>query len=793
MKPSHIFTFSLPTLISFAAADIQQAEQSLKDGHAEAALQALEDCPQNDDTRFWKGRALISLKRHEEAIATLRQVSPESTYYPYAAKGLIYCARHTPNGEELLRSLCNSPNEQIATLAQLRLAEIQTIKQQKANIEPLHKLGIQDAAIRAGLLLLEAEQHRHNKEFDKALALCKKVEASAPTRQREYSRLLIAEIFYAQETTSGASSGKGEETLLQFISTYPESDLAEEAFRRLEQHGAFITSKYAHRKLEEWAKDNDSLHRALLAYAVLQRINLQNSAYAETGENIVHHAVNLDPTYLPATVQICNLHADYLVQNGQSQQAATYLTPIPADKQDAYSIFLMAQTLEPKTPQALSTYLQCAAKAPATLAPIAMSNALYCAWVAGKEDKVQELLQINAPEPVQRALLLTHAGLIIKRDAKVAKAEAERVLGMTPTADEIADATLLLTQIDLANGEFSAALNKLSKFTTQDRLKWPTKRVMYYYGLYLHALDCEQTQGYLTDSHKNFLQDSLKSTMRDDVREAISLTLAKIYADEGNHYQALQLLEALAAKTADRDMRARALLLAGRESTQCLTYASVTKGAQLFEQAAAIDSIYRYRAAVLNAAIMFRINRVEEATTRITSIIKEIEEKRNATPGSTLLSEEYAFALTVLADIQAKEGSKPALEQAIKTNSQITSIPGLTQAWHNRTYLQQAIFCSRSGKYEQALLNYRNIINSIPKDTRKNGTTPGKDDKAYILTLAGTGAIDSLRNLKRKAEAAQMATEIAAHPVIQAYPERVALFLEWAKILPTETGATTNR
>ncbi len=786
MSRSHLFILSLPAIINTATADVEQAEHALRNGQADVALQALEGCPQTAATQYWKGRALISLNRNQEAIAALRQVPPHSEYYPFAAKGIIYCARRTNNGDELLQPLCNNSNEHIAALAQLALAEMQVTRHCKPNTVKTGKLGANDAAIRSGLQLLKAEQHRQNKEFDQALALCKQVEASAPTKQREYSRILLAEVFYDQEAAAGTTSGKGEEILLQFISTHPESDLAEEALRRLEKRGAFITSKYAHRKLEEWAKDSNSLRRALLAYSILQRLALQSTAYAETGATLVHHALNLAPAYLPDTVQISNLHANYLIQEGKPNQANAFLAPIPDSKKDAYSLFLTAQTMDAKTPQAMETYLQCAAKAPAALQPIAMSNALYCARAAGNDEKVAELLGSEAPPAVQRAMLLTHAGLIIKRDAQQAKAEVERVLGMSPTADELADGTLLLTQIDLENGDFSAALSKLSQFTTQHRHNWPIKRVLYYYGLYLHALDCEQTSGYLTESHKNFLQESLETTLRDDVREAITLTLAKIYADEDNHPQALRLLESLAEKTTDRETRARALLLAGRESTQCLTLDSVKKGASLFEQAAAIDSMYRYRAAVLNAAILFRLNQTEEAARRITATIKQIEETRSSTPGSTVLSEEYAFALTVLADIQSQNGSKEALEQAIKTNSQIISIPGLTQEWHNRTYLQQAIFCSRSGKYEQALINYRNIINSIPKTNRKPPANKLKDDKAYILTLAGTGAIDSLRNLKRKTEASQMAMEIADHPVILAYPERRSIFLEWAKILPTE-------
>lgn len=747
----------------------------MRNGNAAAALQALHGVTPCPELHYWKGRALAELQRYEEAVVELSRVDETHALYPYAARALMYCARRTPHAEAVLTKLCASQDPAIAALAKILLAEHTVQSNKELNLTDYASA---DTDISGALLLLEAEQLRRAGNYDAAISKCREAEDKAPTLQREYSRILLSEIHYDKEAAEGDDEGKGEETLLKFISSHPDSVLLEEAFRRLDKRGAFTTSKYAIRKLEEWARDTTAIYRALLASAITQRESLYVLNNEELGEIAVNRATGINPDYLPITVQINNEQARYLILHNQKEDATAYYDRIPEDKRDAYTHFYKARTMPATDPMALELYLHSAETAPPALQETAYANALYCAHTLENNEVVQELLNKELPVHCKRVLKLTHAGLNLRKTPQESRQELEEVLQMEPTPTQRVETVLQLTQLDIDENDASTALKRLSGFSDSERKNWPNEQVMRYYGLYLHALECEQEVGRATASHKPFLLAALKSTKREDVRIAITLKLAKIYSEEGNHRDALLLLEDLAANAKDKDMKARALLLAGRESTQCMTLPSVTKGATLFAAAAEIDSPYRYRAAILNTAVLFRINDAQAAEQKILRIIKEIETERNATPGSTHLAEEYAFALTVKADIEAVPGTPEALKQAISTNEQVFSIPGLTQAWHSRAYLQQATLCSRVGWNERALLDYKNIINSLPASAKQ--ATP---DKAYILCLSGTGAIACLLKMEKWEEAADMADSIAEHPIGKEFEERTKHFKEWSRMI----------
>ncbi|MBR3695212.1 MAG: hypothetical protein IKL98_03110 [Akkermansia sp.] len=773
----HKFYLILGTLAvgTTCRADVSQAEQAMRNGSATEALQALHGVTPCPELHYWKGRALAELQRYEEAVVELSCVDETHALYPYAARALMYCARRTPHTEAVLSKLSASQDPAIAALAKILLAEHTVQSNKELNLADYASA---DTDISGALLLLEAEQLRRAGNYDAAISKCREAEDKAPTLQREYSRILLSEIHYDKEKAEGDNEGKGEETLLKFISSHPDSVLLEEAFRRLDKRGAFTTSKYAIRKLEEWSRDTTAIYRALLASAITQRESLYVLSNEELGEIAVNRATGINPDYLPITVQINNEQARYLILHDKKENATAYYDRIPENKRDAYTLFYKARTMPAADPMALELYLKSAEAAPPALQETAYANALYCAHTLENNEAVQELLNKELPVHCKRVIKLTHAGLNLRKTPQQSRQELEEVLQMDPTPTQRVETVLQLTQLDIDENDAASALKRLSEFSDTERKVWPNEQVMRYYGLYLHALECEQEVGRATASHKPFLLAALSATKREDVRIAITLKLAKIYSEEGNHREALILLEDLAANAKDKDMKARALLLAGRESTQCLTLPAVTKGATLFAAAAEIDSPYRYRAAILNTAVLFRINDAQAAEQKILRIIKEIETERNATPGSTHLAEEYAFALTVKADIEAVPGTPEALKQAISTNEQVFAIPGLTQAWHSRAYLQQATLCSRVGWNERALLDYKNIINSLPASAKQ--ATP---DKAYILCLSGTGAIACLLKMEKWEEAADMADSIAEHPIGKEFEERTKHFKEWARLI----------
>lgn len=786
--PLFLLTLAAPC---YAAAEHTAAEAAVRNANPAEALKLLQNAEDSPQTHYWRGRALVDLQRYAEAFEELQRVPAENELRPYAGMTAVYCARRMSNAEEVLEQLCADTNKGIAAAANAALQEQLIRRNRGGNVSSIDmELAKEAAIIPEGKALLEAVQLRKKGQYAAALELCRKAEDADSPRVREYSRLVFAEIYYAmeQQAPESGAEGKGEETLLKFISSFPESPLLTEAFRRLEYHRAFSDSKYAAQKLEEWSTDITATYRALLATAMLQKIQLDLYNETEQAELLTNRAITINPDFVPLTVHISNELVRTFIARHKVEDAEQALARVPQNQWNAETYFLKAQTLPATNPQATELYLRSAELAAPTLREVALGNAIFCAYSSGDTATCDKLLAQKDTSAVRRSILLTHAALLLRKDIVTAANELNEVLQLNPPPQQKIEAILLLTQIDLENGDYSKAMERLGGFTHAQRTTWTNDQVMRYYGLYLHALDCEYEQQETETTHKDFLRQALQLTKRTDVREAITLKLAKIYSDEGDHTQALQMLTELCAHTDDKEMRARLLLLAGREATQQASRTGLMKGAELFGQVSRTESVYKHKAALLESAVLLRLNRVEEASQVLNRALKKIESERSATPGSTYLSEEYAFALSVQADIAAIPGNKESLLRAIECNEKIFTIPGLTTVWHIRARLQQGVFCSRAGLYEKALFNYSNIVTLLPKNEEK--ATPAN---FHLLSLAGTGAIAALLKLERWDDAATMAEQIVAHPISQRYSQKTRHFVEWAQQIrlyhPTNASA----
>ena len=176
MKPTSLLLLALLAGTT-AMADTQQAETLLRDGRAADALDALHgfDTP---EAAFWRGRALIELGRLQEASEALQQVPTEHTLYPYAAKGLLYCAWKSNRVDfaVVATPMVTSDNKEIATLATAALAEHwlrQPNSQDNSALERLRQLAKEQPKLQSLLRLLEIDNLRNSGDFENAIAQCK--------------------------------------------------------------------------------------------------------------------------------------------------------------------------------------------------------------------------------------------------------------------------------------------------------------------------------------------------------------------------------------------------------------------------------------------------------------------------------------------------------------------------------------------------------------------------------------------------------------------------------------------
>ena len=759
---------SLLTLVAplTAKAALATAERLLREGKAAEALAELQLEPHSPAALYWKGRALMELKRFPQAAGQFSEVPAESVFYPYAAKAIVYCAWQSPALDfvEFVAPLTASPNSEIATLAQAALAEHQlrnTTQGDVSTLEPLRKLATQDAALRPMVQLLNIEEMRRSARYDEALAACRAMEAEPELTliMRQRVRLAMAEVYYDKAAAEvdpplietddeiDTDEGKGEETLLHFISANAESPLLEEAFRRLDAHNAFRTSEYAQRKLNEWSEEHTKPHRAALALAIRQRQQLEDSEDHQSDVTFANTVATSLPNE-PVSQLIISEQVRRLINEGKTAEAELYLNMLHEDNDSPRFLFYKACCLPHNSREAVELFLKSAEIASNDLQPAALCNAMYCAVQAGAQDEVDKLLTRELPQRARRALLLMHAGLILHKNPAQARAEIESAILLEPTAVEQIEIRLQLAELNLATDP-ATTLSELQQTPPAARKLWTSEQALRHYSLLIQATEILLAKGASIPQPEELLREAIQKATRRDVRSVLTFNLAQRLSDKGQHHEAMSLMLNMAESATNSEQRARALLLAGRQAERLNSYEQLIKAADFFKEAAELNTPYKYKAAMLRARVLAWTNHAQEAQALLHDML------RNA----PLQPGERAMALSVLAHSHTLEGTREGLQAAIDANKQVFDIENLPEAWRTRARIQYASLFARSGRHEESLQHYRELIDATPREAAKITQTDW-----FILNFAGAGAVARLFDLQRYEEAANMADKIATWP-----------------------------
>ncbi len=793
MKASLPLILSSLLIATAAHADVARAERLVRDAHYAEALAAIEASDQSAEACYWRGQALIRLERYPEAALALSRVPKESPLSSYAAKGMLYCAWQSPelNFVEMVAPLTASPHPEIAKLAQAALAEHQlrhTRNGDTSTLESLRKMAEEDTELLPLVKLLDLEHLRRQGKYDEALSYGRQLEADKELSglMKQRVRLALSDVYYDKEAALQGTElqegdvddeGRGEETLLQFISANADSPLLEEAFRRLDARGAFTRSEYAVEKLREWSRSLEHSRRATMALLALQRLRLQkevgtkDATYANTAHALFPHE--------PATRVILQERIRDLLTKGNKTEARLYLNMLQAED-DARTRFFRATYLADTDKHiAKDEYLRSADVAPTDVRTIALANALTCAHETGDEYTVQQILEMPHLPSARRLLLITHAELILDKNPEQAKKELEEALTLSPTPLQEADINMALAQIELlSNPEY--CLQRLQNYPPEARKDWSDDRILRLFALRMQASDkIEQKQ--LGDSHSTaapsmeLIREALGTNLKPAIRIVLTETLAEKLSQAGKHAEALDLLEGLIPGLSSGPDKARLLMQAAREAEQLGSLSSLNKAISLYESAADMDTPLKNKARARMAAVLSWINKGDRAKEILYTILREKE---------ALSSDELAHTYTVMADMWSLDSHPDSRQKALDCCADIWQLDGISTAWKTRARLQHATFCSRFRMHEQALADYLSILATCPA----TGADPGKDEW-YILYAAGAGAISEHLQLKHYKEAAQLADQIAAwpHAVGEPRPANEAAgpqsrrFVEWAE------------
>lgn len=803
MKPQLLLSLSLLAACA-AQADTTQAANLVREGKPADALNALLN-QNSPEAAFWKGRALIDLGRLREAAAALEQVPAEHELYPYAAKAMLYCAWQSDSVDfaVIATPLATSNNPEIAELATAALAEFwlrQPRSQDNSALERLHRMAADKPELKPLLRLLEIDNLRLRGEFDKAIALCREMEADTtlPLIMRHRVRLSLSSVYYSKEESQPAEEvpaaeggglpligentaatpteyddGKGEETLLHFISSHPDSPLLEEAFRRLQKRQAFQKSEYARTKLKEWAAEPLKSNRAATALLILQHLLIP-----EDSDKLIPIDVTCANTAAatcpnePATRTILLEQTRWFLNRNQTHEALLYMGMIRSN--DVVKDFIETQLHDPKLPSTAQSYLNCARNAPEELRPAALKNALLSALISG-DTSVQETV-LNMPDitPAQHYdLLSTRAAYLLDKSPDQAQADLDILLSTpAPTPDMRADVEMDQAYLHMQHNPDSARELLLKSNINTHLTRLSPERQLRFIALQEESL--RRISG--TSGHLNANQESIElirqaagKVKAPHVVAVLTLHLASLQSTDGQYPEALRTLNSLLRKYPRTDFAPRALYMAARVSELIGTLDSLKRAEKLYETCASRSSETNIKASIRRAAVLLRLGKHEEAEQSLTYLLRKNPEMR---------IQDKLLANAVLANNKALLGTEEGRREAVRIAGEYLTNPELTTWWRFRALLHHATLCSRADMREQALADYMEVLALGPA----TGKSPS-DAEWSVLYSAGSGAVSELLALKQYPAAADMADQIANWNKNEASLSRRRQFSEWARFI----------
>lgn len=792
-----LFLLLLPLLLPAAHGSAADAADRLREGNPAAALQAL-GTESGAEAAYLRGRALIGLGRPQQAVEALREVPQEHALFPYAAKGLLFCAWQSPavDVDATLMPLLDCGHADIADMAAAALAEYRLDREDAAAEEVLQRLrdkAAQQEELRPLLQQLEIADLRRRGEYEAAIELCRRLDKdrTLPLITRHRVRLALAEVYYAQEAAAEAelpaaatadddddaednvelpavARGRGEETLLHFLSTNPESALAEEAFRRLMKHEAFLTGETARARLKEWGNDLRHPHRAALALQVQQHLlNPEGATEAPPDASCANTAAAALPNEA-ATATMLLEQVRRLLQRGQDTEAALYLAGVhtPSPRRDFLAACLIADKAK-----AARAFLDIARRADEALQPAALSNALLCALQAGDGALAAAITaEPHLPHALRCRLQLLTAAYQAEADPAAAKRGLDALAEAGADDALMCDLMLERAYLQQSHPELFRPAESAPLYRTP--LPLPPDRLSEEQRLRYHALT---EQAYRREGKAEAASASVARAAAAAATPyeyaVLTLHYAHCLSAEARHTEARQALLRLVERDPKGELTPRARFLAAREAELIGTLDSLKQAAALYARCAEDHAEGAPRAALRQASILLRIGRIDEAEALLNRLLRE-DDKLRAT--------DKVLAYAQQANLLVLKGSEESLQAAVHAGAEMLGSPELPPRWQALTLLHHGMICTRADKHDLALGDYLSVLRMKPADTAALGERDWR-----TLYQAAAGATHEYSQSGRFEEAARCAEDAASWDASAIAPLRPvsARFANWARNL----------
>ena len=775
---------------------------------------------QDDTARaaYTLGHRLAEEGHYAQAAAELRKVPQGDELHPYAARALLYSAWHSGLAQlfvETAESLLDCPDAEVAKLAAASLAEYQLCVLEEADstgMAALHKIAAKDATLQPTIALLEAQQMLLRGQLDAADAACRQIDANRefPQEVRHRARLILADVLYAREeqaktaaaagqpaekpqaTPSAAPpddddapaadepetlqtlEGKGEETLLTFITANPDSPLLGEAFRRLKAHHAFQTSEYARARLNDWINDPERHpRRATLSLLVLQHLlNRDDTPDAPLDTTCADTAATAYAQE-PATGIILLEQIRSLYLRDRAEEARRLLpalpTTLPGARANAYAALWRAMLAEDNADDAWQKLLEETASSGGSLPGLVRRNAYIHAL---EHNANAEPNPAATPTEQARMHLLSAQGTLCSPSPDLTRAERElRAVLDSPQADAQTAfrARLLLCELEAMRGRGEEALRQAHALHDEASTKPAALRLEYYRTLE-HAYMAAMSRGEALECIIAELREALAvAGMPAELANPLRLHLASLMTVSRRHREeAMDMLRRAIAEQPRGDNVPQALMLLAECTAQAGNAPALKEAVALHERAAAhADKATAQQARIRRASLLVRLGDTQEAADDMRRILQE----------ETPAPREDALARLVLANA-LQTGDEAARAEALSRVQELVDngLSALPRDWQFTVLLAHGMRCARMGEEEPAIETFQRILDMEPA----LHTRDRKDEEWIFLYRAACGKISLLLKLGAYTEAVELADRMARWNTEHINPKWPQSFLKWA-------------
>lgn len=779
------------TLYAAEEGAVQRAEQLLRAGDAAGALAALPGSPQSPEAAFWKGRALVALRRYVEADACLAAVPPGHKLSDYARRARIFCAHSSPElSRAFLAELPPDAPEYELTRMEYELGNGPFSGKQLARLDQLAAQNPNNAAP----LLLRAAHHMRNGEFERAGDICRTIETDAryPRSDREKARLMKAEIFYSEEARLHKEQednpearnealdnieGKGEETVLQFIAANAESPLLANAFRKLMTYRTDCRlSPVAEARLREWSEDGTAPRRAAAAFLCLRHIS---ESRRDAVPSRLSSMSSARPEQCSAATELVVEQVRSLMNTGRYDEVDDLLALLPEESPYRRFYALAAECQKIREFQLtndntegrilpLKESLDFLQTAPDELLPCAIQNAYLCALYNQAPQETKDYLRSLAaehPETEAELRLLESGYLLANMDEGGSTAEeiaptveenTREVLRISAHPHTKARARLQQATCYLALHRPQEALEALRNIRTPGLKSLTHREELLLCTLSAQALGAqsENSEAERATSALRYADTARSASLRNMLLEHA----ACLFSEAGNHAEAASCLRRLIKHNPRSAMAMRMRLFLARELELCGNLPALKAAARQYKECSSPGLPYSTDAAICAASVMARINRCKEAIALLTPLVE-------TKPGEGISQENYITANSVLADIYVLSSEPDAYARALQYAEQAKSCADAAgdRAASCFQSIQLATICSYFGHTEEALQHYRRAMMGV---LSRKSETPPTEQEWRLLYTAGSGATTMAYRLGQFDEAAALASRIA-----HAFPE----------------------